>query len=161
MADDIQGAIEKDDFEWLKTISLIKYECDRFADYCRRAINSRLKSDYKRLAPLYVIVEQMEKVSDNYKELCEHISSNKIKLNKESKKLFHKLVEFNRAFYELFFKFELGRMNNFQRLKEKLQLDINIRVKSANRNELQLIIIFDRILNIILGLNGPLMAVYI
>ena len=45
MGSDMREAVKKDDFEWLKTIALIKYESDRLADYCRRAINLKFKSD--------------------------------------------------------------------------------------------------------------------
>ena len=54
-------AIKKTDYDWLKRISLLKIEVDGLADYCRRAINLKFNSDYKRMSPLYVIIEEMEK----------------------------------------------------------------------------------------------------
>lgn len=158
MVSDTLKAVEKNDFQWLKTISLMKYESDRLADYCRRAINLKFKSDYKRLAPLYVIVEQIEKVSDNYKELCEYISDNKIKLKKETKNLIKNLIKFQDLFYNLFFKFDINRMNDFKKFKDKLQLQLNLIMKKTPKQELQVTLIIDRILNIIFDLNGPLMA---
>lgn len=161
MGSDLLKAVECDDFEWIKTISLMKYESDKLADYCRRAINLKFKSDYKRLAPLYVVVEQMEKVSDNYRELCEHISYEKIKLKKETKRLIKCLLDFQSLFSSLFFKFDITRINEFKKTKDALQSRVYSAAKNAGKQESRVIVIIDRALNIISALNGPLMAVYI
>ena len=161
MGSDIKEALEKDDFQWLKSISLIKYESDRLADYCRRAINLKFKSNYKRLGPLYTIIEQIEKVSDNYQELCNYVSENKIKLSERTKTMINKQVEFQNLFYSLFFKFDISRMNELKKEKDKLQNEIKLVIKKTTEKEVYVLIIIDRILNIIYSLNGPLMAVQI
>jgi len=161
MASDIKEATEKDDFHWLKSISLIKYESDRLADYCRRAINLKFKSNYKRLGPIYTIIEQIEKVSDSYQELCEYISNNKIKLSEKTKCIINKQVEFQSLFYSLFFKFDISRMNELKKAKEGLQEEIKSATKRTSEKEVYVLVIIDRALNIIYSLNGPLMAIYI
>ncbi len=161
MATDAQEAIKKNDLEWLKQISLMKYEADHLADYCRRAINTKFKSDYKRLAPLYVIIEEIEKVSDHMKELCEYISTKKLKTSKETKKILKETISFFNTFYSIFFKFELGNMSGFKETKDGIQKMIDLSLKKATKEELKAIMILDRLLNIIYSLNGPLMATYI
>ena len=161
MASDFMEAVKKDDLEWLRTISLVKYESDKLADYCRRAINLKFKSDYKRLAPLYVIVEQVEKLSDNYRELCECISSGKIRLNDETKKLVKCVVNFQEFFSAMFFDFELREISGFKKAKDALQSRLYLYIKKIQGQDSQVIIILDRMLNIISSLNGPLMAVYV
>ncbi len=161
MGSDIKEALKKNDFHWIKSISLIKYESDRLADYCRRAINLKFKSDYKRLGPLYTIIEQIEKVSDNYQELCEYISNNKIKLSEKTKDMINKQIEFQNMFYSLFFKFDISKMNELKKAKDSLQDEIKSAIKKTAEKEAYALVITDRVLNVIYSLNGPLMAVYI
>src|SRR3989344_5111100 len=78
MASDVSEAIDKNDFKWLKNTTLMKIESDKYADYCRRAINMGFETEFKRLAPLYVIIEQLEKVMDRYKDLADYTFSNEI-----------------------------------------------------------------------------------
>lgn len=161
MGSEIQKAIENDNLEWLQSASLIKYESDRLADYCRRAINLKFKSNYKRGGPLYAIIEEIEKISDHYNELCSYISSSNLKLSKKTKEIFNQLVEFQTLFYNLFFKFDLNRMNELKKTKDHLQNEIKFSVKKGIEKEIYVLIILDRILNTIYSLNGPLMSAHI
>ena len=154
-------AIKKTDYDWLKRISLLKIEVDGLADYCRRAINLKFNSDYKRMSPLYVIIEEMEKVSDNYKRLCLHIGINELKIKKANQELIGKIVDFQNLFYHLFFKFDLSKINDFIQNKEEIQQELNKLIRKSTEKEFKVFLILDRILNIISDLNGPLMAVHI
>ncbi len=156
MASEFNEAIGKDDFEWMKNITLLKIESDKFADYCRRGINLGSEIDCKRIAPLYTIIEQLEKVADRYRDLCVHISANKIKVDNKIKLFLRKLLEFQKQFYELFYDFKLEKMPQFGRNKELLQKELD-----SCSGELKVIRLCDRILNLIFDLNGPLMTVYI
>lgn len=160
MASDISDAMEKDDFKWLKNTSLMKIESDKCADYCRRAINMGFESEFKRSAPLYTIIEQLEKTADRYKELAEHSSSNKIKASDKIKSLIRKISEFQEEFYHLFYKFEYGKIVEFGRRKESLQKEIDALYSKCSKKEIKTVSFLDRILNLIFDLNGPLIAVY-
>jgi len=154
-------AIEKEDFKWLKNNTLIKYEADKFADYCRRAINSGYETEFKRTAPLYTIIEQLEKVVDRYKDLCEYASKNKIKLNKNIKSVIKELAEFQESFYNLFYKFEIQKLIELGKKKQELQRNLDGLMTNSTRKEVKIMSLIDRILNLTFDLNGPLMAVYI
>lgn len=158
IAHDTSDAIEKNDFKWLKNITLMKIESDKYADYCRRAINMGFEAEFKRLAPLYTIIEQLEKVVDRYKEICEYISSNKVKVNDQIKLFIKALSEFQESFYNLFYKFELSGMVEFGKNKEILQKKLDKSALEFSKKEIKIITLLDRILNLIFDLNGPLMA---
>jgi phosphate uptake regulator len=161
MTADIQKATETSDYQWLKSISLIKYESDRLADYCRRAINLRFKSDYKRTGPLYTIVEQIEKISDNYQELCEYISDNKVTISVRLKQIIGKQLELQHLFTTLFFKFDLMQMSKLKKVKDGLENEIKTAIMKSSEKELYAIVIMDRIVNITYSINGPLMSVHL
>jgi phosphate uptake regulator len=160
MASETASAIGKDDFKWLKNNTLIKIESDKFADYCRRGINKNLQTEL-RLPPLYTIIEQLEKVVDRYKELCQYISENKIKTNKEIKEITKEVSIFQESFYNLFYRFEIKRVVELGKEKEKLQEQIDQLSLRTSKKEVKILMLLDRILNLTFDLNGPLMAAHI
>jgi phosphate uptake regulator len=160
MASDVSDAINKNDFKWLKNTTLMKIESDKYADYCRRAINMGFETEFKRLAPLYVIIEQLEKVVDRYKDLADYIFLNEIKINEKIKSVIKDLSEFQKSFYNLFYKFEYDKIVEFGRNKETLQKSLDKAHLECSKKELKIINLLDRILNLTYDLNGPLMAVY-
>ncbi|MFH1827779.1 MAG: AbrB/MazE/SpoVT family DNA-binding domain-containing protein [Nanoarchaeota archaeon] len=161
MASELGEALKKDDLERLKNTTLFKIESDKCADYCRRAINMDFESDFKRTAPLYTIIEQLEKVVDRYKDLCMHISTNKIKTNNKIQAVTKNVIKFQKEFYDLFYKFEIGKTIELGRNKEILQKKLDDIATQCSKKERKIVIFLDRILNLIFDLNGPLMAVYL
>jgi len=161
MASEVHSAMEKNDFKWLKNTALMKTESDKFADYCRRAINMGFDSEFKRTAPLYTIIEQLEKVADRYRDLCCYVSEKKIRASKRTKSFLQEVVEFQKQFYDLFYRFDLKRMAEFGKRKESLQEKSYELVEHCSKKEIRIILLFDRIVNLVFDLNGPLMAVHI
>lgn len=161
MASETCNALKKNDFKWLKNTALQKIESDKFADYCRRAINMSFETEFKRVAPLYTVVEQLEKIADRYRDLCEYVSVNKIKVNNKIKSFMRELAEFQENFYSLFYRFEIKKMIEFGKNKELLQKKLDKIATQCSKKEIKIIILVNRILNLIFDLNGPLMAVHI
>jgi phosphate uptake regulator len=161
MTSETSEAVNKEDFVWLKNISLMKIESDRASDYCRRAINSSFRSNFKRTAPLYTIIEQLEKTTDKYKELDLYLVENKLTLKKDLKDIIQDISKFQELFYHLFYKFDISNMSELLAQKDKLQKKLNSSIKNCNKEEIEVIIILNNIINLIFNLNGPLMAVYI
>jgi len=161
MASEVYNAVAKDDFKWLKNITLMKTESDKYADYCRRGINMEFETEFKKLAPLYTIVEQLEKVVDRYKDLCDYISTNKIKVNDKIKSFLREILGFQEFYYHLFYKFELNKIIDLGRNKEILQKKLDQMITQCSKKEIKIVSLLNRILNLIFDLNGPLMVTYI
>jgi len=163
MADETAGAIENNDVKWLKTTALLKIETDKFADYCRRAINMGFKSNFKRPAPLYTLIEQMEKVANMYRDICIYCSVSKWKTSKNINEILKELIGFQNLFNDIFYKFDIEKMPEFSRQKENLQrkIDNALANSKCSKEEMKVLLLIDRIANTIFSLNGPLMAVYL
>jgi phosphate uptake regulator len=163
MADDTADAIENNDVKWLKTTALLKIETDKFADYCRRAINMGFKSNFKRPAPLYTLIEQMEKVADMYRDICVYCSTRRRKASGDVKEILGDLIGFQNLFNDIFYKFDIEKMSDFGRQKENLQKKIDNALVNpkCSKEEMKVLFLIDRITNTIFSLNGPLMAVYL
>jgi phosphate uptake regulator len=158
IASEICNATDKDDFKWLKNITLIKVQSDKYADYCRRAINMGFEGEFKRTAPLYTIVEQLEKSADRYRDISEYMSENKIKVSDEIKSVMRELLKFQESFCDIFYKFDLSKMVEFGKSKEALQKRLDHISTQCSKKEMKVVILLNRILNLIFDLNGPMMA---
>ncbi len=154
-------ASKKEDFEWLRKITLLKKETDKFADYCRRGVIEKAETGYRRLPPLYTIIEEQEKVADRYVNLCEYIDEHKIKVGKPMLKIMHLVSSFERDFYTLFYSFDLRAISAFGNKKQEIQKKIDDLSKKTSRKEIHILILLDIMLNLIFDLNGPLMVLNI
>jgi antitoxin component of MazEF toxin-antitoxin module len=151
-------AASADDFEWLKNLALQKYDSDKFTDYCRRAINMGHEPEKNRAAPLYTIIEQLEKAVDRYAELCNHLSSNRLKTAPGLKSALKDIASFERRFYELFYRFSFAGIAEFGKTKQLLQKRLDDLSLAIPKSQLKTLELCNRILNLIFDLNGPLMA---
>ncbi|MGV8141901.1 MAG: AbrB/MazE/SpoVT family DNA-binding domain-containing protein [Candidatus Woesearchaeota archaeon] len=158
MASEVSDAMNKNDKNWLKNITLMKVESDKYADYCRRAINMGFETEFKRISPLYTIIEQSEKIVDRYTDLCNYISSNNINVNTKIKPFMKELSEFQKLFQNLFYKYDSSKIVEFGRRKEQLQKELDKISLNCSKKEVKIITLLDRILNLTFDLNGPLMA---
>jgi hypothetical protein len=61
----------------------------------------------------------------------------------------------------MFSKFDINKMPAFGREKNRIQADIDKAMAKYRKNEIKIISLLDRILNILFDLNGPLMAVHV
>ena len=161
MAQSTLDAARKSDFNWLKTTATMKIETDKFADFCRRAINQDRPTKFKRTAPLYVIVEQLEKVADTYRDMCAHIAQNELRLSKPLLELLQELVEFQKSFYELFYKFDIKRVVELGKAKQQLDRDFDKTEQAVTKKETKVLRYLDRVQTMLFNLNGPLMAVWL
>jgi phosphate uptake regulator len=153
------SALERGEVDWLKGTALLKIESDKCADYLRRAINRGADTGFERAAPLYTIIEQLEKVVDRYRDMCLLASTSMKKLNKDISLAAKDMSAFEHDFAHLFYKYSVKDMVAFGKnrisLQEKLE-KLEVRCSSL---ELRLVILLGQILNIIFDLNGPLMAI--
>ncbi|MGV8172475.1 MAG: AbrB/MazE/SpoVT family DNA-binding domain-containing protein [Candidatus Woesearchaeota archaeon] len=158
IASETSEAISKNDINWLKNITLMKVETDKYADYCRRAINMGYEIESKKTAPIYTIIEQLEKVVDRYKEMCDYISSNNIKTSTSIKTFMKEIAVFEEIFHKLFYKYEPPAMVEFGRKKDILQKELDKIALNCSKKEVKIVTLLDRILNLTFDLNGPLMT---
>jgi len=161
IASEVSSAAEKNDKEWLKSTTLLKIESDRCADFCRRAINTGFDSTFKRHAPLYTVIEQMEKVIDRYVELSKYIITENIEPNNDLRELLKELNKFQEMFVQVFYKFELQKMIEFGKTRQSILDKVEASIQNCTKKEIKGLVLVDRILSLIFNTNGALMAIYI
>ena len=154
IASDFYEASKERDYEWLKTNALRDYELDKFADFCRRAINKDMVNTYNKTAPLYTMIEELEKVSDIYRDLCLYNSKNKIVLSKSELAFIKEVNKFVSDFIDFFNNFDIKKLKDLTESKSNLKKEAQ-RLKNTDFQILHsLLMIVERVYDI----NGPILA---
>ncbi len=161
IAEEVVEAVEKKDFEWIQMLILLKSEVGKFSDYCRRAINMGYSFGFKKLGPLYVIIEELERVSRDYRTILRYISSEKINLDKSIINFMKMLASFEYSFYEAFYNFSLQRIEELGKRRRELEVYLVELELKVPKKEVFIVSGLRTILWKIYDLTGPLAVLYL
>ena len=154
VAKDSLEAIKKQDYQELKNITLRDHNINKYSDFCRRILNKRSVSEFSKNAPLYCIIEQMEKIGDLYRDICETTYENKLNLDKNTLELYERVNDFISNFYELFYKFNFENIEAFGKKRNEILRLLN-NSKSENKH---IQFLLNNIFKTTFDLNGVLMT---
>ncbi|PIN86180.1 hypothetical protein COV19_06190 [Candidatus Woesearchaeota archaeon CG10_big_fil_rev_8_21_14_0_10_44_13] len=151
-------AINNKDLVKLKNLRLLEETNNRLTTFCRRTLNRRHHIEENKRTFLYVIIEQLEKISDEYKYLFDYLIKNDYGVNKEIMDFYKKTGEMLRLFYESFYAFEPKKIVKIAKLRKSMVKDFDKYLGRKNKtDEIILhhsIVIAQEIFNLI----GPLIA---
>ncbi|MEA3515258.1 MAG: AbrB/MazE/SpoVT family DNA-binding domain-containing protein [Nanoarchaeota archaeon] len=151
-------AIKKKDYSELENVAYKDMNLNKFADFSRRLLNKFNDSRYEKLNLVYIIIENLEKIGDKYRDLCTYISKNRINLSKERIILYNRVNYFLILFYELFYNYNDERCAELGNYYKKLHIDIEKCYNSIKKDEVQILAILQSIADSIFDLNGPLLT---
>ena len=112
--------LENNDFESLKSIVLMDQNINKHIDFCRRVLIKVGYKSYSKTSPIYVIAENIEKIGDVYRDLCNVIIEKKFKPNQNIIELYSLINNFLQGFYDLCYKFDIKSIDFFGKHKEKI-----------------------------------------
>jgi phosphate uptake regulator len=163
--DDSLEALKKDDAEWLSAIALRDKDVNKISDFCRRVLNTAGTQEYKRVAPGYYMVEQVEKLGDVYRDIAVDLSSvvsdGDVNISPETLRLFAETNAYFRQFYEVYGKFDLEKVDDFCEQGFRLKKVFEEHFKKAPRDELKLLFNLQSIVGSTFDMNGALMAAHL
>lgn len=122
MAKEAYTATKNKEYGALKNISYLEEANNRFTTTCRRLLNKKGLPDDRKIGALYYIVEELENLADQYKYLCNYLSSkgNKLKLDDEVLDLFKEVNDYFQLFYELFYKYDKKKLVQYGKGRKDL-----------------------------------------
>ena len=133
-------------------------EVNKYSDYCRRILNQNeflsISSRYKRNPPLYFIVEQLEKIGDDFRDLA--------RIN-EAKNITHVIRDVNDYFfmlYDFFYKFDRDRFNVFVKRRYELKDKIATMLK-YDKKDYTAIVMCQNIIEKSFDMNGPITSCFL
>lgn len=157
MAEESLQAIIKEDSLWLSTIALTDKDINKYADFLRRLLNQKGLNVSDKPLPTYYLVEQLERIGDSYRDICNEAISGK-NINKDGEKLYAEATEFFRLVYEFYYTFSLVKIAGIGKKRKSLKSRVSGLVATAKKDEFQILMLLDKLIDDIYDMNGAIMA---
>lgn len=158
MADDVVKGIETKDKDLLFDVFSRDLDVNKLTDLCRRLIN---KNAYTGQNPesLYFIIEQLEKISDIFKDIGKRLSKEDAQLpSKELLELIKEAAVFYKSFQDLFYVFNWEKLHAFRLKKDELLPKIDEAFNTLEKKDLRILSLVDLLAQQTYDLNGALIA---
>lgn len=145
------------DWDRLKAAASMDADVNRHADFCRRILNTAGHRVVKRVPPSYYIVEQLERISDSYRDLCNYCSANKIGIDRLNE-LYGKVNDFLKKFTKVYSSFDVQGITEFAKMHYELNGEINKLLQATDKKELPVLLHLKEAEKGIFDMNGALLA---
>ena len=106
--------------KYMKELIMLEKTNNQLTNFCERTLNKTGYLDSAKTCFYYVVVWNLEKIADDFKYICELMSSKNEKISKESIEYFKETTDYLRAYYELFYSFKLDHLNKLNNRKKEL-----------------------------------------
>jgi phosphate uptake regulator len=106
MSENIYEALSKKEFERLKQIRDMETINNKFTSFLLRLLTKKGYAKQNRTLQAYDMVQNLERLADEYKYLCDSLMNSKKPIDKEALKLLKEINEYYNIFYQLYYKFE-------------------------------------------------------
>jgi len=157
MSENSLEAIKNKDKELLEKVILSDDSINRYSDFCRRIINKEHDVGGRR-APIYFITEQLEKVGDMYRDLSKYMVKKPFKLNKSILEVYEEINCFVNDFYEIYYSFDLKRMDSFILKKKEIKVKLEKCFAKANNKEIKVLFYLNNVFSTTFDMNGALLT---
>ncbi len=98
---------------------------NQLTSFCLRLINKGVYTDNKTSHFLSTIVWALEKIADEYKYMCVNLSKNPDKIRSNILNLYEETNLFFKSYYELFYKFDVIKLNELADKRYRLVKSLN------------------------------------
>lgn len=151
-------AARKGDTDHLNTIAQRDKDVNKFTNFCRRALIKKGYHDFRKTAPMFFLVVELEKIGDLYRDLCRYIASNKIRIGKEEARLFENVNSFYQDLYDLFYRFEIKKLSSIGAKKDDLNREIESLYGKISKKNTKILFYLSTIAELVFDMNGPLIV---
>ncbi len=148
------------DYETLNNIALRDQSVNKFSDVCRRITNKVSFGELRKNTTMYHLLEQLEKVGDDVRDISLHIADKNLKLNKETLEVYQMLSDYLHHFFRLHYNFSLKELRKFSDYDEKVSAALS-KLKETKHSDPQLLTYFDIFHDKVFSLNGALMTYHL
>jgi len=122
MAKDSYDSVVKGDLERLDDIMKLESTNNKLTNFCERMLNKKGYKDYKRVNIIYLIIVNLERIADEFRDLCDYIHKNQeMKISKDTLAVYKGCVELFDLFYQLFYNYDLEKM--FKMKEKRIELE--------------------------------------
>lgn len=121
VAEDSLTALKKNDKESLKGMERRDYDINKFINFCLRVLNKGTYKGYDKTLIIYDLLQELEELGDNYKNLAlDLLGVDLKKIRKELKVIFEDINRLTRDFYGLFYDFKKEKVLDLHKKKNNI-----------------------------------------
>jgi phosphate uptake regulator len=121
MAEEGQAALTKGNKAQLNALVSLEGTNNRFTTIVRRYVNADGDCGFDKIGPYYYIIEQLERVADEYKYFYGYLlTEKKISVKQEHLDIFTDVNTNMRAFYELFYSFDPKKLAKVKNRRDEI-----------------------------------------
>ena len=158
MADDALAAAKSRDWERLQLLAAMDADVNRYADFCRRILNTAGHRVVNRVPPSYYIVEQLERIGDSYRDICLYIGQKRFQVSKNLAEFYVKTTIFLREFQKVYYDFDTVKLTDFAKMHYELLNEFNALLQSSGKTELPVLVLLRVAEGDMFDMNGALIA---
>ena len=157
IAEETLEAFRSNDTNSMKSLVLRDMSINRYCDFLRRVLVKKGFEDHSKTAPVYYIVEQLERIGDLYRDMNKSMAEKNITPRKELLDLLSRVNSFFRTFYDLYYRFDLKTMDAFGRERKELNKEAKDLEVRSDKDEIVMLFYINSIFENIFDANGALM----
>ncbi|MBI4918410.1 AbrB/MazE/SpoVT family DNA-binding domain-containing protein [archaeon] len=159
MAEESLPIIKSQKYEELKPLRFLEESNNRFTAICIRSLSKLGFKKPERMHFMYLIVEKLEQLADQYKYLFDFLMQNKnLKVSKQIIDLYETLGKMLRLYHELFYKFDKEKAKTIDKIRTDIIQTSNKNYKNFSKEELMIIHYIMSICQMIFEMVEPTVA---
>lgn len=139
----ILDALEKEQFAKLGELALLDTTVNKLVTFCQRILNKRGYPDYKKTCFLYVIIWQLEKVSDKLRDFSIHLQKKRQQLPAEVLELYRLAQKILEIQYHLVYAFDKGKLNQLSMLHQEIEERGSKLLEKGTKDNLSITFVMD------------------
>ncbi len=106
----------------MENVLYLERENNRLNSMLVRSINKYGSNGFRKIGPLYYIIQELERIADQYKYMAQHFNKDKkhSRIKPSVISIFEKTNMFFRKIYELFYSFEPSKIEGIKESKNEI-----------------------------------------
>jgi len=152
-AKDFTESARNNDLVLTETIEEKHDTITNFISYCLRILNREGYSDPENLAFMFYVISILDRITDYYKYAARDVLEYKKKINKDTIKAMDRIHKSLEMYYDMYYKFELKKVNNLYKNRDKVIRYINSLSRKVPAEELLILSKLAQVLDLIIDIT--------
>ncbi len=131
--------IKNKDSEVLQTIEFHHINIKKFINFCLRLLNKFGHDDDKKSSFYFSLILYLSKIEDFIKNASRYITKSKLHLTPKSVEVIKQISQVMDQFYELFYSFDLKKVEAFIKSREDIRIDFFKELNQFSKHDLIII----------------------
>ena len=136
MGEGIHAHLSEGKLASLRELLVLEKTNDQLTNFCERILNKKGYKDDRKRSFVYVVVWNLEKVCDEYANICNILVENpKTKIRKQLLDALKEANEYFSSYYNLFYDFDMNRLGDLEEQKTEFTKKILRMFKNSSQIE--------------------------